>query len=584
MKKKKQEKRFLRLFSKILNKKLYLNSDLISPPPQKKHSWLAVLCLIGLDYFSTLAYLPALGLLTIGMFSPFATIAIVLVTLFGAAPVYFEVAKRSYVGQGSIAMLEKLVSGWFGKLFILAIISFAATDFVITITLSVADASAHIIENPSLTFLFKDQTNWLINLGISLGMLGILGLVFFLGMREAIITGILVSVPFLLLTFVIIFRGLYELFAHPHLFSNLFQNFNYHGSINYQGLNWMFFFIILLTFPRLALGLSGFETGVMTMPYINGEGKRIPEEKSKIEHEQEKIEEAKKLEILGRIKNTKKMLLTGALIMSFCLITSTLITNIFITQDQVKPGGVAANRALSYLGHKFLGNIFGDIYDVSTITILWFAGGSAMAGLLAIIPRYLPRFGMAPRWVASQRPVVLIITIICTAILLVFRADVTSQSGAYATGVLGLILSSAIAVSIVLIKEIFQSKKSKKLHLWFKFYYFLFISFVFLYIFVDNIYLRPDGIIISSLFFICIVIGSAISRLFRASELRINTAGFVDEESEKLFNKLKKLKLNLVPVTLNLIVPKHMLAAANTKESARRPFAYPRIGGKNCKI
>ncbi len=187
----------------------------------------------------------------------------------------------------------------------------------------------------------------------------------------------------------------------------------------------------MLLFPKLALGLSGFETGVAVMPLVRGD--------------ESDTEQAP----LGRIRNTKKLLATAALIMSVMLMGSSLVTAVIIPAGAFQPHQPADGRALAYLAHELIGNGFGTVYDVATIAILWFAGASAMAGLLNLVPRYLPRYGMAPEWARATRPLVALFTGITFLVTIIFDANVDAQGGAYATGVLVLMSSAALAVAIM---------------------------------------------------------------------------------------------------------------------------------------
>src|SRR5262249_30682461 len=103
--------------------------------------WWLVLGLVGLDYFSTLAYLPSIAVEAAGLLAPLAALLVVAVTLFAAVPVYAYVVGRSPHGQGATGLLEQVVHGWVGKLLILVLLGFVATDFVITRSLSAADAA-----------------------------------------------------------------------------------------------------------------------------------------------------------------------------------------------------------------------------------------------------------------------------------------------------------------------------------------------------------------------------------------------------------------------------------------------------------
>ncbi|UVJ41522.1 amino acid transporter [Arthrobacter sp. CJ23] len=440
------------------------------------------MCLTGVDYFSTLGYQPAIAALAAGMVSPIATIVLVAVTLLGALPVYRRVASESPRGEGSIAMLERLLPRWGGKLFVLALLGFAATDFMITMTLSAADASAHAIENPFAPEWLHGQ-----EVAITLALIAGLGIVFLRGFKEAINVAVLLVGAFLALNLVVVVVGLFHVSTEAHLVTDWWAALN-----QQHGNPLMMIGIALLVFPKLALGLSGFETGVAVMPQIKGD----PDDT-----------EARPA---GRIRGAHKLLTTAALIMSAFLIASSFITTFLIPAAEFEPGGKANGRALAFLAHQYLGDGFGTVYDISTIAILWFAGASAMAGLLNLVPRYLPRFGMAPAWTRAVRPLVLLFTAIGFLITIVFEANVEAQGGAYATGVLVLMTSASIAVTL-------SARRKKQRG---KTIAFGAVAVVFTYTTVANVVERPDGIRIAALFILGIVVVSFASRVRRSFELR----------------------------------------------------------------
>lgn len=462
------------------------------------------MCLTGVDYFSTLGYQPGIAFAAAGVLSPIATMILVLLTLFGALPIYNRVAAESPHGQGSISMLEHLLSRWKSKLFVLALLGFVATDFVITITLSAADASEHIIHN---SFIEEHLPQIDHPIAVTFGLIALLAAVFLKGFREAIGIAVFLVAAYLVLNLVVITTGLYHIAIEPSTLANwqtaVFTDPTSGGTRSLL----MIAALSLLVFPKLALGLSGFETGVAVMPLVDNP---------------------------NRIQKTRKLLRTAALIMSFFLIFSSLITSVLIPAAEFEAGGKAQGRALAFLAHQYLGEVFGSVYDVSTILILWFAGASAMAGLLNIVPRYLPRYGMAPNWARSSRPLVLIFAGICFAITYIFSADVEAQGGAYATGVLVLMTSAAIAVTI----SAWVRQEAVR-------WAFLVISLVFAYTTITNIVERPDGIKIASLFILGIVVASFVSRAMRTTEVRIQKIE-LDRIAESFIEDLAEGDLRIV--------------------------------------
>ncbi|HEX4382091.1 MAG TPA: hypothetical protein VH083_04055, partial [Myxococcales bacterium] len=244
---------------------------------------------------------------------------------------------------------------------------------------------------------------------------------------------------------------------------------------------------------------------------------------------------------LERIRGTQRLMLTAALLMSALLIGSSLVTTTLVPPLEMAVGGKASGRALSWLAHSLLGEAFGGIYDVSTIVILWFAGASAMAGLLNLLPRYLPRFGMAPRWAQYARPLVLVLLAADLIVTWAFHASVEAQGGAYATGVLVLLFSAAVAVALAIGKE---GRRLRAGLFWL-------VAALLGYTLVDNVLERTEGVIISGVFILVILTLSTLSRWRRSTELRVEEFEFTDEVSRLLWFAMKDKQVNLVPLRSN---------------------------------
>jgi hypothetical protein len=535
-----------------------------SGPPHQSF-WLWVMCLTGVDYFSTLGYQPSIAVQNAGLLAPLATVVVVLLTLFGALPVYRYIAGLSCEGQGSIGVLARLVSGWPGKLMILVLLGFAATDFVITKTLSAADAAVHLVENPNWPWRpAGGEPAAGQQMAITMVLLVLLGAVFLKGFREVIGLAVAIVGIYLVLNGIILGYGLKHLVDHPEKWAAWVGRLEAgawhlpHNPLGAAGGLGTMIGVSLILFPKLALGLSGFETGVAVMSHVRGrEG-----------------DDAHRP--AGRIANTRKLLTVAAVVMSVALLGSSVVVSTLIPPDQITPVSAdgelprdeagrpiehpedwpktpAAGRALAYLAHAegpggnevcpLFGPAFGTVYDLSTVVILWFAGASAMAGLLNLVPKYLPRFGMAPGWANATRPLVVLFTGVNLLVTWVFRANVDAQGGAYATGVLVLMTSAGVAAVI----DRYRAREggwAARVP-----WGFVLITAVFVYTTVANeVEKHFRGLTIASCFVGVILLTSFASRVVRSRELRFAGFRFADPESQLLWDTLRHEELSvLVP-------------------------------------
>jgi hypothetical protein len=535
----------------------------VSPP---QHYWLWVLCLLGVDYFSSLAYQPSITFEVAGYLGPIATVVVVLITLLGALPVYAYMAGKSPHGLGSIAVLERMVRGWGGKTLILFLLGFAATDFVMTRTLSLADAAEHLVQNqafpwrPCRDFIVENTQELLQHtLGIHVAdyfneqlvitlFLGIVGFVFWAMIRrgfsqKAIVVSVVLITIYMLLNAVVIGSGLMHLREHPEHLHEWWENVrggNWHPTADLAGGRDVLTLglLCLFFFPQLALGLSGLEMSLILMPQVRGDPGDDP------------------LRPRGRIRNVRKVLVLGVLIMTVYLLSSVLVTTTLIPAGAFAGGGQASNRALAYLAHggvlangepatvlcPIFGIQFGSLYDISTVLVLTLAGTSVITVLGRLLPQFLLRFGMELRWVHNWGVLFALFALLNLAVTVWFRADVSSQRGAYATGVLALMLHASAATVI----DRWHARTGHwliRLPWWS-----LLTALLFLVTTVTVIAISPSGLVIASAFIGLILCTSVISRALRSDELRTVGFEFKDETSHFLWDSLKMLEFPvLVP-------------------------------------
>lgn len=525
-------------------------------------AWPLMLGLIGLDYFSTLAYQPSIAFEAAGMLTPLATAVVVLFTLLGALPVYAYVAGRSPPGQGSAALLERHVDGWHGKFLVLVLLGFAATNFVFTRTLSTADASVHILNYPDADWQqtlddwaaagtrarpMSDNPIWqvvwsfwdrqlvttLLLLGINFLMWPIIWYGF---TRRMVQFSLILIAGYLLLTGIIIGSGLIYLARHPEIVETWWAavragDWHIHRP-RWAGADpWSIVKVCLWLSPKLALGFSGYELSLVVMPVLRGTG-------------------------ATQVANARKLLLSSAFIMGLLLLGSALVTTLLMLPGSLLPGGAARERALAYLAHggglapgiashdvnPLFGRSFGTLYDIVTVLVLCLAGASVMLGLKSLLPQFLLRFGMELRWANAIGLIYHLFTLINLIVTLVFRGSVDNQRSAYSVSVLALLTTAAAASALDLRRRGGFVKSLLSIP-------FALIAISFALMACGIVIYNPSSVWITGLFIAAIVSTSMASRMWRAREFRFEEFDFESEETRRLWDRVRHLEYSvLVPI------------------------------------
>ena len=527
--------------------------------PVVANPWPLVLCLVGVDYFSTLAYLPSIAVAAAGPLAPVAAAGVVLVTFGLALPVYWYVVGRSPDGRGATGIFEDRVPGWRGKLIVLTLLGFAAADFVITRSLSLADAAIHLIDNPHGQRLFErlpkgmlgDADTWwpplastarylgdrqvVITLGLSIVSFG-LWQFFKNGMSRRMLRWTAAAVAcYLLVTGIVIGSGLVYLARHPALLhawrdAIFLVGEPATGAAPSSDYSWLraWLGMGLWTFPQMALGLTGFEMIMTVTPAVSGGRQRAGSR-------------------AGRVRNTRKLMVAAASIMAVYLVSAVTITTLLVPQAALMTGGLAEHRALAYVAHgstlvgdvtaddvnPLFGHKFGDLFDLSTALVLCLAGASVTMGLQNLLPHYLSRLGMEISWAGRVGVIVHLLNAIVLVITVVFRASPSSQQWAYTTSVLVLLAGGALATA----KDLQQRLPPG---LWRRLLVLLplgaggfFLTMTGLTVLVNH-----SGLSIALAFVSSILISSFFSRWIRSTELRFEGFDFANEATELRWREL----------------------------------------------
>jgi hypothetical protein len=320
--------------------------------------------------------------------------------------------------------------------------------------------------------------------------------------------------------------------------------------------------LALLTFPAMAIGLSGFELSMASAPMVHGDATDDPKHP------------------VGRIRYTRLLMLAAAVVMSLFVITSIFVVTLLVWEEKPRPDGEgtmrvvpekAVNRSLSYLAHgdklrqqlppnadegavggnhvrgevvvPFAGPAFGFIYDLSTILILCLAGASATISLQELVPEFLSRFGMQMTWAHRIGVITHLFNITILLVTVVFQASVTAQQWAYAASVLALLFGASLAATLDVRKRLAGSAWR-----WPASMPFLLISLLFAAMGILIVWQNAVGVAIALLFVLVVLVTAIVSRYLRSSDLRFEGFRFSTPECEARWNEIRKLEFQaLVP-------------------------------------
>lgn len=522
-------------------------------------AWPWVLCVVGLDYLSSLAYQPSAAFAAAGILAPVVTVGVVMVTLFGVVPLYCYLAGRSPHGSGSTGLLERLIPGWFGKLVVLTVLGFAATDLVFTRTFSAADAAEHLTHSPVgpwQTALRQacDECDLIAGelppeiathaggLGdrrviITLILLAIgsaVAWVFRRGVNRRLIrVAVIALAVYLVQTAIVIVSGTVYLVQHSVLVNDWWAAIESGAGGMIPGtdpLGWgAVVLACVLLFPKLALGLSGYELALTTMPLVRGQRADTAEAPH------------------GRVRNTRLLLVAAGVLMSILLIASTLVVSVLIPADALTTHGQAKDRALAYLAHgqplaagidpsavsPVFGSWFGAAYDVVTVVVLTLAGVTVVVGMRHLIPPYLYRLGMDWKWSQRWGVMMYLFVVVKVGVTVLYDADLDAQRGAYLTGVLGLFTAASLAAVIDVWKRRVGRPAVLRVAVWWGLCLVLFAGSTGVVVWA-----QPGGLKMTAWFVGLTLLTSVAARFFRTTELRFRGFEFTDETSRHLWRDM----------------------------------------------